>query len=592
MFVMQNMLSMKALFLSICVSTMMIGSCFVAESRAAEPTLVNDPVMQDVEKQILERQGETVELNFSNRVMQERVMQQNVEGNLMQGNVQPVMQKQMREQMQQEMEASGTVGQVSIDPKQMQLEMQQRMKKIMQERIQAGLFGTQPAVTEFSKRKDMASRAAASTANALIDKSFHRNANILRVPADYETIQSAIDAAVSGTVVLVSPGTYYEQLVMKDGVKLISDVSHQGEVLSLVRGAELRLPGRTLRTIIDGSKAQPSEHGMIDFDPGVGPTTIVDGFTIQNLPIQDHHNPGHAHGLNIRGASPVITNCLIRNMGSTGIGAHVVYHDQDSPGFKRDFRWNNIKHQASPVIFKNIIHGSLGLGIGCNHFSTPIILGNEVFGNDDSSLGDATVSPGIGNKHGSAATIIGNLVHDNPGGGILCKYGEPQGAHPIDRAAHPTFSKNIIYNNGTEKPAVSCQSCGTLEDPVSITENYLFNSSSIGIALGRGAVGIIEDNMLSNIAKPGISVFDAVAVKVNRNTMRKRGDAPGIIVKGSGRILEMEDNDIEVDDDYPEVVMKNQGSAMNTGQGMQKGPQSRGPGKGYGPPAGVKFSHK
>ena len=590
MSVIHNMLSIKALLLSICVSSMMIGSCFVAQPHAAEPALINDPVMRDVEMQILEKQGETVEVNFSNRVMQERVMQQNVQGNLMQGNVQPVMQKQMRDQMQREIEASGTIGQVSIDPKEMQLEMQQRMKKVMQEKIQAGLFGDQPVVTEFSKRKGIAARAAISAANSLIDKDFHRNANILRVPGDYHTIQSAIDAAVSGNVVLVSPGTYYEQLIMKDGVKLVSNVSNHGEVLSMVRGAELRLPARTLRTIIDGSKAPLSEHGMIDFDPGVGPTTIVDGFTIQNLPIQNHHKPGHAHGLNIRGASPVITNCLIRNMGSTGIGAHVVYHDQESPGFKRDFRWDNIKHQASPVLFKNIIHGSLGLGIGCNHFSTPIILGNEVFGNDDSSLGDPIVSPGIGNKHGSAATIVGNLVHDNPGGGILCKYGEPQGAHPIDRPAHPTFSKNIIYNNGSDKPAVSCQGCGSNEDPVSITENYLFNSGSIGIALGRGAVGIIEDNMLSKIAKPGITVFDAVALKINRNTMIERGDAPGIIVKGSGRVHEMEDNDIEPDDDYPEVVMKNQGSRKQW-KGKQGGQKGGAPGNVYGPPGNGQSSH-
>ena len=223
-----------------------------------------------------------------------------------------------------------------------------------------------PTIDEAVK---IALTAAEAAALPLIDTKFHNNGKIITVPDDHKSIQAAINAARSGDVVLVKPGIYYELLVMKDGVKVVSDSADRGGEMVPVEDAMLKLPRRALRTIIDGSGTPPSEHGMFDFNPGLGRKTIIDGFTIQNLPRQNHHIPGHAHGLNVRGASPVITNCLIRNIGSTGIGNHVVYHDQANPMPERDFRWANVKYKASAIIFHNVIYGSLGLGIGCNHFS-------------------------------------------------------------------------------------------------------------------------------------------------------------------------------------------------------------------------------
>ena len=381
--------------------------------------------------------------------------------------------------------------------------------------------------------------AAQKEARPLVDTVFHKGRH-LTVPDDFKTIQSAIDSAKPGDIVVVKPGTYFELIVMKEGVKLVSDSANGGDELVSVEGARLKLPRRTLRTIIDGSKSKSSHHGMIDFNPGVSRNTFVDGFTIQNLPKQDHHIPGHAHAINVRGASPVIENCYVRKNGSTGIGSHVVYADQDEMISKRDFRWANVKHWTEAVIYHNIISDNLGLGIGCNHFSTPYILGNEVLLNNDEKLGYKP-SPGIGIKHGASPSVIGNIVHDNPGGGILSKVGDPQGKHPIDRLAHPTVAKNVVYKNGKLRPAISCNGVGSMLTPVRFIGNFVYDAGHVGIGLSNGAVGILEGNIVSDCGGPGIAVNDATALKLNLNKVTG-ANAPGFLIVNGAKILEMVGN--------------------------------------------------
>lgn len=399
----------------------------------------------------------------------------------------------------------------------------------------------------------IALRTSEEAALPLISTTFHVGNKII-VPDDYPTIQGAIDSAASGDAIIVKPGVYYELLIMKDGVRLVSDSTQNGDEPSNVPGAKLKLPLRTLRTIVDGSKSEPSARGMVDFNPGLGRNTIIDGFTFRNLPEQNHHIPGHAHGLNVRGASPVIMNCLIENIGSTGIGNHVVFADQEKPINSRDFRWTNVKHQTSAVIYRNIIFGSLGLGIGCNHFAAPQILGNEIFNNSDEALGEDP-TPGIGAKHGATPTIIGNIVHDNPGGGILSSAGEPQGQYPIDRPTQPTVKANVVFKNGNFRPAISNSGGGSEHSPVIIEGNFIFNSGAVGIGLSNGSTGIIQNNLIAGVEQPGIVINRATAVKLNGNKVTGAKGA-GFLMTDGANVLEMIDN-ASNGNKGPRFVLKN-----------------------------------
>ena len=207
---------------------------------------------------------------------------------------------------------------------------------------------------------------------------------------------------------------------------------------------------------------------------------------------------------------------------------------------KRDLRRANVAHEASAVLYRNVVRGNLGLGIGCNHFSAPHILGNEVFGNDDSPLGEEP-SPGIGAKHGAAPVIVGNLVHDNPGGGILSSAGEPQGAHGIDRPTRPTVRGNVVWRNGKVRPGVSSSAGGSAEGPVLIAGNFVYEAGAAGIALADGAFGVVEENMVSGSALTGISIRGSTALRLNRNRAAGSGAGGFAIVEGS-TVREMRGN--------------------------------------------------
>lgn len=171
-------------------------------------------------------------------------------------------------------------------------------------------------------------------------------ASVLRVPQDFPTIQAAIDAALDGDMVRVSPGTYVERINFKGkNITVESSDGHSGTVIDGNRGG-------TVVTLI----ADPGE------------TPVLRGFTITR-------GGGiffDGGGIRTSGGSPVIEQNIITDNEYCGGGG----------GIEAAF--------SSAVIRENVISsnrqrgcsgGIGGGGIAVRGAGSVQILANEVTGN-------------------------------------------------------------------------------------------------------------------------------------------------------------------------------------------------------------------
>lgn len=102
----------------------------------------------------------------------------------------------------------------------------------------------------------------------------------IKVPEDFAKIQEAIDSAKSGDIIMVAPGEYKENLIMKDGVSLIG------------AGADL--------AVIDGQKL----GNVVAFKDISDRNTRLEDFTIKN-------SGENLSGVFIENSSPLINRNLI-----------------------------------------------------------------------------------------------------------------------------------------------------------------------------------------------------------------------------------------------------------------------------------------
>lgn len=196
------------------------------------------------------------------------------------------------------------------------------------------------------------------------------SANILKVPEDYSTIQSAINAANTGDTVLVAPGTYTENINFLGKNILITSHYMFEDNTSFITS-----------TIIDGSQPNhPDTASCVLIISGEDSTAVLQGFTLtggKGTRWLDEHGAGiyvEGGGILTALSSPTIINNLIINNEAI-----------NSPAGTISAGGGAIRcGDGSPRILNNVIinnRGMYGGGIVLNYCSNALLANNIITAN-------------------------------------------------------------------------------------------------------------------------------------------------------------------------------------------------------------------
>ena len=133
---------------------------------------------------------------------------------------------------------------------------------------------------------------------------------MLRVPAQYASIQQAINAAINGDTVVVAPGTYTGPGNY--------NIDFLGKAIT-VRSIDPNDPDIVEATIIDGGSSRPGFY----FNNGEGADSVLEGLTISNC---RSYSGG---GIRCENSSPTIRKCVITNNGAT-LGGGIYCEDSNA----------------------------------------------------------------------------------------------------------------------------------------------------------------------------------------------------------------------------------------------------------------------
>ena len=263
----------------------------------------------------------------------------------------------------------------------------------------------------------------------------------IRVPADQQTIQAAINAAVDGDTILVSPGTYTE------------NISFNGKAITVTSS------GGASQTTIDGGQ----KGVVVSFTNNEARGSVLNGFTITDdaLPLP---TPATfvTDGILVSGASPTITNNVITGDRGHGIevelGAPLIQGNtisytatQYDPRF--DFGCDYLDGSGilivgiagSPTeILGNIIENNkaqcYGGAIRIDYATGPIIENNVIRNNVSIGFGGA-----ISLIEGDRLTLVQNLIYGNnsgtAGGGLYLSL--------LSEVSYNTGPVNLFIINNT-----------------------------------------------------------------------------------------------------------------------------------------------
>ncbi len=273
-----------------------------------------------------------------------------------------------------------------------------------------------------------------ATAFAVVAPAAHAAAT-LAVPSRYPTISAAIAAAHNGDTVLVSPGTYRENITIS-GKNITVRAASTNPATTVIAGN----PGRTPVMI---------QH--------VSAAMVLRGFRI----VSGSAPSGQGGGITIaNGASPVIAyNQIVSNRSENGGG--ILVYNQSNPDIAYNYLENNIASRfgggvfaylgSNPTLHNNVIssnraYGGGGVYLESNSGNRAAHAGGLVTLNTISNNAATQAGGGIMLRTGEVAKITRNTIVGNrsPYGG---------GIHVETNGSGPTIASNVIEHNSATTSA-------------------------------------------------------------------------------------------------------------------------------------------
>ncbi|MFA5831867.1 MAG: T9SS type A sorting domain-containing protein [Bacteroidota bacterium] len=311
-----------------------------------------------------------------------------------------------------------------------------------------------------------------------------------RVPQDFAKIQLAINGAVNGDTVLVSEGTYKENLLITKKITLAS-LFYQDKDTSHIS-----------KTIIDGSAPSNIDSASVVIINGATDTTmVVCGFTITGGTGTSVLNGAFRFGggINIEGGGATIKNNIISKNTITGIkdvyGAGINIY----PGGTYEISYwiveNNIIVNNAASSSATATNGAEAAGAALannGRFNNNLVMNNTVSGVYRGNGGGVGISgtPGHGstNIEMSNNRIQGNQASNNGGGMLLYTYSS---SVPYVVIKNNIISGNSANNNGSAILVIS--------GDYNFINNTITNNTGLSSLNLRIDFGALNSRFLNNI---------------------------------------------------------------------------------------------
>lgn len=297
-------------------------------------------------------------------------------------------------------------------------------------------------------------------------------------PAEFSSIQQAIDDSWDGDVIVVRPGTYAEQVVF-NGRRVT------------VRSADPNDPAVVEATVIDG----PSGPSVV-FDFGETSRSVLEGFTITG------------HGILCVASAPTISKNVIRDCEGSGITG---------------------QSEAAPTIVGNTIVANEMEGVfACSG----LIQGNTISRNSagaaycNGSIRDNVISynADAGGLYFCDGEIIGNTIVGNfaaPDGGGLY-------------ACNGWIENNVIAGNRTEGEGGGLYGCMQLICNNTIVGNI---AGTYGGGISRSPATVSNNIVAFNDAPLTAGIYGACLNSYNAFWMNAGGNFGGGASQGIGDLV-------------------------------------------------------